>query len=60
MEATLENGHLVIRIPVNATPTLSSSGKSLNVASTGGNVTTAILVQGKPLVIGLNAYIKAN
>jgi hypothetical protein len=27
-------------------------------ASTHGNLTTEVVVQGKPLVIGVNAYIK--
>ncbi len=39
-------------------PTLSSSGKTLVVASTRGNVVTDAQVEGKHLVVGLNAYIK--
>ena len=58
MKATIENGQLVIRIPVEATPRPSSSGKTLIVATSSGNVTTDCIVEGKPLVIGLNAYIK--
>lgn len=38
-------------------PTPSASGKTLVVASTRGNVKTAALVDGKPVTIGLNAYI---
>jgi len=57
MEAKLENNELVIRIPLEK-PKLSSSGKTLIVASTGGNVQTAVEVNGKPVFVGLNAYIK--
>jgi hypothetical protein len=38
-------------------PTPSASGKTLVVASTRGNVTTKTEIQGKALVIGVNAYI---
>lgn len=59
MKATLEKGELVIRIPANTeNPPNSKSGKSLVVATTNGNVTTTVMVKGKPVVIGLNAYIK--
>jgi hypothetical protein len=57
METKIEDSHLVIRIPLQ-TPTPSSSGKTLIVASTGGNVVTTAMVDGKPVVVGLNAYIK--
>jgi len=40
------------------TPTPSQSGKTLVVCSTRGNLLTAAQVNGKPLVLGLNAYIK--
>jgi hypothetical protein len=40
------------------TPTLSASGKTLVVASTRGNLMTEATVDGKPITIGLNAYIK--
>ena len=39
-------------------PTPSASGKTLVVATTHGNMTTQCIVEGKNLVIGLNAYIK--
>ena len=56
MQATIENGELVIRIPMN-TPRPSASGKTLVVASSGGNKATSATVDGKPIIIGLNAYI---
>ena len=57
MDVKTENGKLVIVIDLQE-PTPSASGKTLVVASTHGNVTTDCVVNGKPLVIGLNAYIK--
>lgn len=57
MEVTIEKNVLIIRIPVNNPPAPSKSGKSLIVASTGGNMTTTVQVGGKPLIVGLNAYI---
>jgi hypothetical protein len=60
MNASIANGILTIQIPVKAVPSPSATGKTLSVASTGGNITTSVMVQGKPVVIGLNAYIKAN
>ncbi len=59
MKAELKNGKLFIEIDTNTPPVRSASGKSLVVASTQGNLTTSVLVDGKPLTIGLNAYIKA-
>ena len=39
-------------------PTPSASGKTLVVAGTRGNAVTTAMVDGKPVTIGLNAYIK--
>lgn len=57
MEAKIEKNELVIRIPMQK-PTPSSSGKTLVIASTRGNMKTTVTVDGKPVTIGLNAYIK--
>jgi hypothetical protein len=61
MKATIKNNTLTIEIPLTA-PTLSKTGKTYIVASSGGNITTSATVEhnGKacPIVIGLNAYIK--
>ena len=59
IEAKLTGKKLTITVDINSTPTLSSTGKSLVVASSHGNQATAIMVQGKPVMIGLNAFIKA-
>ena len=57
MIATIKDGKLITEIPLQA-PRPSSSGKTLVVATSSGNVTTAATVNGKSVTIGLNAYIK--
>ena len=58
MHAIIECNELVLRIPLLATPTKSNSGKTLLVASSNGNVRTDPMVNGKPVTVGLNAYIE--
>jgi hypothetical protein len=57
MIVTIKDNKLCIEIPLEK-PRPSASGKTLVVASSSGNVTTSAMVDGKPVVIGLNAYIK--
>ena len=57
MHVEIKNGKLCIEIDLEK-PTPSSSGKTLVVASTHGNTVTNVMVEGKPVTIGLNAYIK--
>ena len=57
MEVKIENGKLIITIDLQE-PTPSASGKTLVVATTHGNKVTECVVDGKNVVIGLNAYIK--
>ena len=59
LSAVIDGGNLVVTIPVNEKPEASSTGKTLSIASTHGNVKTALKVNGKEVVIGLNAYIPA-
>lgn len=56
MKVDVKNGKLIIEMDLQ-TPTPSSSGKTLVVASTRGNKATGILLDGKEIVIGVNAYI---
>lgn len=59
LKGEIKNGVLILNIPVNETPHPSASGKTLVVASTHGNQTLSnVIVDGRPLVVGLNAYIK--
>lgn len=55
---SIEGDTLIIKMPLQD-PTPSASGKTLVVASTHGNVQTPAMVNGKPVIIGLNAYIRA-
>jgi len=57
MDVKIENGKLTIVIDIQE-PAPSASGKTLVVATTHGNVVTECVVDGKPVVVGLNAYIK--
>ncbi|MDR3553667.1 MAG: hypothetical protein P4L55_02815 [Syntrophobacteraceae bacterium] len=57
MTVEIRDNKLFIEIDLEE-PTPSSSGKTLVVASTHGNTVTTALVNGKPVTIGLNAYIK--
>ena len=57
MIVTIKNNVLCIEIPLE-TPRPSTSGKTLVVATSGGNKSTTAMVNGQPIVIGLNAYIK--
>ena len=58
MLVSIKDKKLVIELPLNEKPTPSATGKTLVVASTHGNVATTAQVNGRPVVIGLNAYIK--
>jgi hypothetical protein len=57
MKVSIENGELVVRLPMHDPPVPSSSGKTLVVASTRGNQRTEAVVNGQPVVVGVNAYI---
>lgn len=57
MTVEIRNNKLCSEIDLEK-PTPSASGKTLVVASTRGNAVTAAEVDGKAVIIGLNAYIK--
>ncbi len=57
LKAEIKDDRLFIEIDLEK-PTPSASGKTLVVASTHGNIVTSAEVNGKPLIVGLNAYIK--
>jgi len=58
MKVEIKDGKLIIEINISNPPAPSASGKTLVVASSHGNQPTAAQVSGKPVIIGLNAYIK--
>lgn len=57
MKVEVGQFELVITIPMLKPLKPSKSGKTLVVATTHGNVPTSAVVNGKPLIVGLNAYI---
>lgn len=58
IKVTSKNGKLLIELDMNETaPPDSKSGKTLLVASSGGNQKTEIMVKGKPLYVGVSAFI---
>jgi hypothetical protein len=57
MKVEIKGNELIITVEMQP-PTPSASGKTLVIASSHGNQTTTAMVDGKPVVVGLNAYIK--
>ena len=57
MTTEIKNGELIIKIQMQE-PRPSASGKTLVVATTSGNIVTTAQVNGKAVIVGLNAYIK--
>ncbi len=57
MQAEVKDGKLIIEIDLQE-PTPSASGKTLVVASSHGNQATTAMLNGQPIIIGLNAYIR--
>jgi len=57
MKAEIKGNELIITIEMQS-PTPSASGKTLVVASSHGNQATTAMVDGKPIIVGFNAYIK--
>lgn len=58
MTAEIKGNKLIITIDMNPTPVPSASGKTLVVASSHGNQQTTATINGKPVIVGLNAYIR--
>lgn len=56
MTAEIKGNNLVITIPFDKKGAPSASGKTMVHASTRGNLATTVQVDGKTLVVGLNAY----
>ena len=49
---------LKLEIPIEGEPRPSASGKTLVVATSHGNQPTTLQVNGRPLMVGVNAFIK--
>lgn len=57
MQVTVEGKYLLVKIPLQKA-TESASGKTMVVASTRGNIETDAKVDGKNIIVGLNAYYR--
>ena len=55
--AEIKGNNLIVTIPMQE-PRPSASGKTMVVASSGGNQATSATVQGQPVIVGINAYIR--
>ncbi len=58
LTATIKGKQLIITIDLNDPPRPSTSGKTTVLASSNGNQPTAAIYEGKPVIVGLNAYVK--
>lgn len=57
MKVEIKAGVLHIQIPLQE-PVASASGKTLVVATTHGNQPSGVQIDGKDLILGVNAYIR--
>lgn len=57
MTAEIKSKKLIITLDLQK-PSPSASGKTLVVGTSHGNQPTGALVDGKPIIIGVNAYIR--
>jgi hypothetical protein len=58
MKVTIRSGIMNIKLPVITPMKKSKSGKTLLVASSGGNRRTALKLNGKRVIVNANAYIR--
>lgn len=58
LTAVIKSKQLIITIDLNDPPRPSASGKTTVLASSNGNIATSLIYQDKPVVIGVNAYVK--
>jgi len=58
MTAEIRGKQLIITLDLQD-PKPSATGKTLVVASSRGNQPTTATINGKPVIVGVNAYIKA-
>jgi hypothetical protein len=58
MKVEIIGNDLVITAPIKKVP--SKSGKSILIAGSGGNKPTAAMIDGKNVIVGLNAYVPAD
>ena len=57
-KAEVKDGKLIITLELDQDGKRSATGKTIVHATTHGNIKTGVEVNGKPLIIGVNAYTK--
>jgi len=61
MKVSLSEDNSTLTIEMAVSPRPSKSGKTMLLASSGGNQTfTDVVFDGKPLTVGVNAYVPKN
>ena len=58
MKVEIKDKQIVITLDIQNPPAPSASGKTLVVASSHGNMVSAAMIDGKPVIVGVNCYIK--
>lgn len=58
MDVRLDEKSRKMTIVIDIAETISTSGKSIVIASTFGNKQTSTKYKGQPVTVGLNAYVK--
>ena len=58
VEVSKDKKTLTITMPLNPKGTPSASGKTMVVASTHGNLASEAEIDGKPIIVGVNAYFR--
>lgn len=56
IKVEIKGEEMIITLPISQ-PHPSKSGKTIVIASTQGNIRTSEMFEGKPITIGVNAYI---
>lgn len=56
--AKIDGNNLILTIPLEKKPEPSKSGKSLVLATTGGNQSIGVKHNGKDVIMGMTVYIK--
>ena len=58
MKVEIKGSELVVTVDIMKPLRPSATGKSLIVATSGGNQATTATIDGKPIIVGFNAYVK--
>ena len=56
MDVKIDKDKITITLPIS--PRTSASGKSTVIASSSGHVVSAVMYEGKPVIVGVNCYVR--